>query len=104
MGLNQVNCTNYKMTDKLNPKTVALSLASVAGIVYIICAILVIIAPRTMLNLFKYMFHGIDITQIARTTTSLGGTVVGFVETIFLSLVVGWLFAVIYNYFLSRIE
>ena len=84
------------MAEKLNPKKVALSLASVAGIVYIICAILVAIAPAWTVNTFGALFHGIDITKIA-TIPTLTGTIIGFVEIIVLSLIVGWLFAVIYN-------
>lgn len=91
------------MTDKLNIKKVSLSLATVSGILYVLCAILFAIAPQTALSLSKDLFHGIDITQIAKNTT-LEGTIIGFVEIIVLSLLVGWLFAVIYNYLSTKIK
>jgi len=52
--------------------------------------------PNQTLNLFASLFHGIDITQIA-TTPTLANTAIGFVEIIALALIIGWLFAIIYN-------
>jgi len=92
------------MADKISPRIVSLSLATVSGTVYVLCAIFIAIAPQTALSLSKDLFHGIDITQIARTTVTLGSTVAGFVEIIVLSLLVGWVFAVIYNYISIKIK
>lgn len=85
------------MAEELNPKRVALSLAIVAGAFYVVCAILVAIAPELMLNLFNNIFHGIDVMQIAKTSMSAGAVIIGFVEVIIYSLIAGWLFAVVYN-------
>ncbi|MDO8508651.1 MAG: DUF5676 family membrane protein [Nanoarchaeota archaeon] len=85
------------MAEKLNEKKVAFSLAIVAGIVYIVCAILVAIAPAWTVNTFGALFHGIDISQIAKESVSLGNTITGLVEIVVLALIVGWLFAKIYN-------
>lgn len=84
------------MADKLNSKRTAFSLAIVSGIVYIVCAILVAIAPIFTLNTFGALFHGIDISQIAATPT-ITNTIIGFAEIVVLALIVGWLFAVVYN-------
>ena len=84
------------MGDELNPKRVAMSLASVAGIVYIVCAILVALAPTLTVKTFGALFHGIDISQIA-TTPTIASSIIGFIEIVVLALIVGWLFAVIYN-------
>ncbi len=85
------------MADKLSPKRVALSLASVAGIIYIVCAILVAIAPAWTVNTFGALFHGIDISKIARASVPITSTILGLIEIIILALIVGWLFAKIYN-------
>ncbi len=85
------------MAEELSPKRVALSVAIVAGILYIACAILVAIAPGAMLNLFSNLFHGIDMTQIAKPAVSLGSVIIGFIELIIYSLIAGWLFALVYN-------
>lgn len=85
------------MAEKLNPKVVSFSLAFVSGIVYILCAIFFTIAPQTTLNISKYMFHGIDITKIANTPIPWSDTIIGFIEIVMFSLILGWLFATIYN-------
>ena len=64
---------------------------------YIICAMLIAIIPNAALALFNNLFHGIDITKIADTTFSLGTTIIGFIEVVIFGLIVGWLFAVMYN-------
>ena len=43
------------------------------------------------------MFHGIDIAQIAKADMALGGVVIGLIEIVLASLILGWLFAKIYN-------
>ncbi len=98
------NIRGDKMAEKLKPKVFALSLAGVSGIVYIICAVLFAIAPKPTLGLFRDMFHGIDITKIARDGVPFGNTVAGFFEVVVLSLVVGWLFAAVYNYLLGKMK
>jgi len=85
------------MTNKLNTKGVAITLAIVASILYIVCALLIAIAPDFIIKLFSNLFHGIDITKIVDTSISLGSTLLGLVEIIVYSLIAGWLFAVIYN-------
>lgn len=85
------------MAEKLSAKKVALSLASVAGIVYIICAILVAIAPTWTVNTFGALFHGIDISKIARESVPITSTILGLVEIVVLALIIGYLFAIIYN-------
>ena len=87
------------MSDKLNPKKVALSLAVVSAILYVACALLIFIAPDFTLSLFSNLFHGIDITQIADTSISLGSTLLGLVEIIVYALIAGWVFAWVYNKF-----
>jgi len=68
------------MAEKLNVKKTSYSLAVVAGIVYLACAILVAIAPVWTVSVFGALFHGIDIREI-----------------IILGFIIGWLYAKIYN-------
>mgnify|MGYP001614868850 FL=1 len=84
--------------DRLNPKRVSLSLAAVSGILSAVCALLIAIAPQFTLNLFGAMFHGIDLTKVSKTMT-LSSAIFGTVIIIALALIVGWLFAKIYNSF-----
>lgn len=84
------------MSEKLNAKRVSLSLAAVGGIVSVVCAILLAIAPKFTINLFGAIFHSIDMSQITKPIT-FGRAVFGTVEVIVIALIAGWLFAVIYN-------
>jgi len=84
------------MAEKLNAKRVSLSLAVVAGIISIVCALLIAVAPQFTINLFGAIFHGIDISQITKPIT-FGNAVFGTIEAIVIALIAGWLFASIYN-------
>ena len=84
------------MGDNLSPKRVSLSLATVAWIISIVCALLILIAPQATTNLFGAIFHGIDINQITKPIT-LVGALIGTIEVIVIALIVGWLFATVYN-------
>ncbi len=85
------------MTDKLSPKGLAYALASVSAILYIICAILIAIAPEATIKFFGSLFHGINIELITQKSISFGSAIIGFVEIVVGSLLTGWLFAVFYN-------
>ena len=87
------------MAEMLKPSKVAYSLATVTGIIYLLCAMLVAIAPTWTVNTFGALFHGIDVSKIARDTVPVTSTIIGLIEIFILSLSVGWLFAVIYNKF-----
>ena len=84
------------MADKLSPKRTAFSLAIVSGIISVVCALLIAIAPQATTKLFGAIFHGIDLTKIASQIT-LTGAILGTVEVIIIGLIAGWLFAVVYN-------
>ena len=80
----------------LSIRRVSFSLAAVAGIISIVCVLLILIAPQTAVNLFGAIFHGIDLTQITKPIT-LVGALIGTIEVIVIALIVGWLFATVYN-------
>jgi len=84
------------MNNLLNAKRVSLSLAIVTGIVSIICAGALALVPGKTMNLFGSIMHGVDLTKIA-VTLSWGNAITGTITAMLLALVVGWLFAVIYN-------
>lgn len=84
------------MGDKLSPKKVSLSLAGVSGIISVICALLIAIAPQDTVRFFGAIFHGIDLSSITSQIT-VSGAILGTIEVIVIALIAGWLFAVIYN-------
>ena len=85
------------MGDKLKPKATGYAIASVAGIVSLVCLLLVVIAKDFTINLFGAIFHGIDLKQIAADNITLGSAILGFVEVVLIGFILGWLFAIIYN-------
>jgi len=92
-----------KDKDPLNPRVVSLSLAFVFGIVYLVCALLFVLFPIGMMFATSTMFHGFDMMAIARTNTiGFGNVLFGLIEIIILGLLIGWLFAVIYNILLKK--
>ena len=84
------------MAEKLSAKRVSLSLAAVSGIISIVCAVLIAIAPETTTKLLGEIFHGIDASQIMKTLT-ISGVIFGTIEVVVIALIAGWLFAKIYN-------
>lgn len=86
------------MVEKLNARVVSLSLAAVSGILSLLCALLIALAPGTAVKFFGSIFHGMDVTRIAAPIT-LSGVITGLIAIVIVALITGWLFAVIYNYF-----
>ena len=86
-----------KVGNKLNEKKFAFSLAGTFGVIYILCAILIAIFPAGMVKAFGFLFHGIDISRIAEESLPFIDTILGLIEIIALSLIVGYIFAKIYN-------
>lgn len=89
--------------EKLNPKVVSFSLASASGILSLLCALLLAIAPDASLKFFGSIFHGMDITKIASSVT-LSGVITGLIAAVVVALVSGWIFAAVYNYFLDKVK
>ena len=86
------------MGEKLSVKRVSLSLGITTAIVSIVCAILLAIAPSGTMSLLGSIFHGIDLSEIQAAitfTSAIKGTIVAII----LGLIIGWLFAVVYNKF-----
>ena len=85
------------MTDKLSPKRTANALAITAGIVSLICYILILVAPAGTVSFFGAIFHSIDLSKISTEPVSIWYGLLGIIEAIVLGWIIGWLFARIYN-------
>ncbi|MBI2547286.1 MAG: hypothetical protein HYW23_02460 [Candidatus Aenigmarchaeota archaeon] len=84
---------------KLNLTITALALAVTSAIAYVACVLLIAVFGQPVVSLFGTIFHGIDITKIATTGTSLTDIATGFVVIFVLALFAGALFAKVYNWF-----
>src|SRR3989344_1054411 len=52
---------------KLNAKHFIFTMTTFVAVVYIICAILILMAPVTSIKIANLLFHGLDLTKISRT-------------------------------------
>lgn len=78
---------------ELNKKKFALAAAKIMGIWYIICALLVAVAPDTAVKLFGWMVHLVNLTP----GVSFPEVIYGFVEVIILTYVTAYTFAWLHN-------
>ncbi len=85
------------MSDELKPGKTGIALGLVFAIISLICAILVYIFPNGMINLANNIAHGIDFSQIAKTSFSVGRVIISLIEAFIIGFVGGWLFGLIYN-------
>ena len=85
------------MKNELKPGKVGIALGIVFAIVSLICAILFAIIPEFISGLGNNLFHGLDLTQMTKSSISWGGVIIGVIEVFIIGFVGGWLFGVIYN-------
>lgn len=81
---------------KLNEKAWANASAVFIGIVYVFCALAVVLFPGIAKNVAGSWFHGIDLGLIW-TGGVRSNFLLGLVTAVGLSWLVGWLFAWLYN-------
>lgn len=87
---------------KLQEKASANGLAVVSATYYIVCALLVFVAPELYKNIAVSWMHGADLSQIWRSTPpDIGVMLWGFITFTAASWVSGYFAARMYNYFLK---
>ncbi|MBS3113762.1 hypothetical protein J4448_01550 [Candidatus Woesearchaeota archaeon] len=85
--------------EKLNKNVVALSVGITTALVYLVCLAFVAIFPlQTIVTVSNYFVHGIDISSIATKNMTLAKSVIGLIVVALSSAVVGYVFALIYNW------
>ena len=85
--------------EKLNKNVVALSVGITTALVYLVCLAFVVIFPlQTIVTVSNYFVHGIDISSIATKNMTLAKSILGLVAVSLSSAVVGYIFALIYNW------
>lgn len=85
---------------KLNQKVLALSLATVGGAYYVICALAIYIAPDLYKSIATSWAHGTDLAQIwVQNPPEIGKVLWGFITFTGASWITGFTVAWGYNYF-----
>jgi len=80
----------------LEPKKVSLALAQTAGIIYIVCAALVAVAPKVAWQLAGWLSHMTNLEVLGRNLT-VSGFLIGLAQVLIYAYLSGWLFAKMYN-------
>lgn len=85
-----------------NPKATANALAVVGGVLYIICTIWTLISKESFLGLMGTWAHSLDMNSLPQKTPDFGTLIIGFVTFTLAVWVVGYAFAICYNYFAKK--
>ncbi|HZX44538.1 MAG TPA: DUF5676 family membrane protein [Candidatus Nanoarchaeia archaeon] len=82
----------------LEPKRFGLAVGSTLGLLYIICAAVILAIGREGVIFFaNALFHGLDFSTLVKTSFSLPGFLIGLVSYIVLGWIMGAMIAYIYN-------
>ncbi|MBI2617768.1 hypothetical protein HYW55_06555 [Candidatus Gottesmanbacteria bacterium] len=88
---------------KIPEKTLSLALAIVSGGYYLLCTLIVSIAPDLYKSVAASWMHGIDAEKVWRQSPSDIGTFVwGFITFTLAAYVTGYIFAFVYNALLKN--
>lgn len=89
---------------QLDKTKFALAAAGTLGVIYIVCAILVLIAPDFALRLLGWLTHIVNVDKFAGdvTITPLG-LLIGLLQVALYTFVVAWLFAFLHNKFVQQV-
>ena len=86
------------MANKLSINGIAIASAVLTAISYIICFAIVLIFGESSLKFFNLFFHGIDLTSLV-TNPNITTGVIGFIISVIVAYISGWIFAFAYNKF-----
>ena len=85
------------------PIPTANATAATIAVVYIVCALGILLFPDISMTIAKSWFHGIDISKITLSTqTNPGSLILGFVTATGGGWLVGYIFASAYNGFAKK--
>lgn len=80
----------------LETKKFASAAAQTAGIVYVVCALVVALFPSGSLTLLGWIAHVQPSSIVARSVT-LTGFILGLLQVVIYLYIIAWVFAKIYN-------
>ena len=83
--------------EKLNVKVVSFSVAMTAGILSLLCALLIAVFGAGFTSMMGYLFHTISLESMKPLT--IISVVIGFIDAIVIGAVTGALFGIVYNWF-----
>ena len=91
--------------ENLKPNVVALAVAITTAFVYLVCLAFVVVFPiETIATFGNYFVHGMDISSIAAKDINLSDSIIGFVIIALSAYVVGYIFALVYNWLGQKLK
>lgn len=85
------------------PIATANATAATVAVVYIVCAISVLLFPDLAMTIARSWFHGIDISALTLSTqTNAGSLMLGFITATVSGWLLGYVFANLYNMFAKK--
>ena len=82
---------------KHNAIITANALAVTTGLIYVVCAVLVVLFPDLSLTVFQSWFHGLDISKLALANVTVGTFVLGLATITAFAWGTGYLFVWVSN-------
>lgn len=83
---------------KIEKNKFALAAAGTLGVIYIICAIVVALAPALAVKLFGWLIHLVNADQFAIGVTA-GGAIIGLIQVLVYTYLTAFVFAWLHNRF-----
>lgn len=78
------------------------ALAVTSAIVYVVCRVLVGLAPDLMFNVGQSWFHGIELQRLGSWTLTTENFILGVISITVTGWLAGYLYAFVYNMFLGK--
>ncbi len=85
---------------ELNKSKFALAAAGTLGVLYLICALVVAVAPNVGLTLLNWLTH---LVNLQAATLTWGTFLAGLVEILISAYIAGWIFAWIHNWSAKKV-
>mgnify|MGYP001594117918 FL=1 len=84
---------------ELDKNKFSLAAAATLGVVYVVCAIVVAIAPEFAAQLMSWLTH---LVNLEARVVGFPGVIYGFLQVVIYTYVAAWLFAWLHNRFIKK--
>lgn len=89
---------------QINVNGFALAATGVVAIIYILCTIVVALAPDLALKLFGTLVHLVNLEKTADMRLTFGGFLAGLIQATLYTYIGAWLVAWLHNKFCQRTQ
>lgn len=86
-----------KGVEMFDQKKFPMAVALFMTLISLVCGLLVWLAPDFLMAIIRPITHGMDWDLIWKPSVTLGGLILGLVDTFILSYILSWLFAKIFS-------